>query len=257
MPEREAKLVITAERPETVADAIARLPRLAGCALREGGTAAIRDVYLDTPARALRARGDSLRVRVQNGRPFLTLKGPGRSVGPGVTERDELETPWSAEAYARCLDILAARGIALRRAAPGADPLASLLAAGLSRVQERETHRRLRHAGGGAGAPVAELAVDEVTFRIGAGTVRHHEVEIEAKAPEGAEYLPLAVAELRASFPSALAPWRHGKLATGLGIERLLATPEGAGMMAKGHLGPAAYPRLAALLSGGGAAPPE
>jgi inorganic triphosphatase YgiF len=257
VPEREAKLIVTAERPETVADAIARLPRLAGRALRDGGTAAIRDVYLDTPAGALRARRDSLRVRVQNGRPFLTLKGPARSVGSGVTERDELETPWSAEAYTRCLDILAARGIALRRAAPGADPVASLLAAGLSRVQERETHRRLRHADGGAGGSVAELAVDEVTYRLVAGTVRHHEVEIEAKAPEGAEYLPIAAAELRASFPSALAPWPHGKLATGLAIEHLLATPEGVEMVAEGHLSPAAYPRLAALLSAGGDAPPE
>jgi inorganic triphosphatase YgiF len=257
MPEREAKLVVIAERPEVVADAIAGLTRLAGRALHDGGTLAIRDVYLDTPDGALRARRDSLRVRVQNGKPLLALKGPGRSVGLGVTERDEMETPWSAEAHARCLDILASRGIALRRVAPVADPVATLLAAGLSRVQERETHRRLRHAAGGVGAPVAELAVDEVTFHLDAGAIRHHEVEIEAKASGGADYLPLAAAELRASFPSALAPWRPGKLATGFAIARLLASPEGAGMVADGHLIPAAYPRLAALLSAETIAPPE
>jgi triphosphatase len=257
MPEREAKLVVTAERPEVVAEAIARLARLAGRPLRDAGTAAIRDVYLDTPDGALRARRDSLRVRVQNGQPFLTLKGPGRSVGPGITERDELETPWSGEAYTRCLDVLGARGIALRRDVPGADPVAALLRAGLSRVQERETHRRLRHADDGGGAPMAELAVDEVTFRVDSGVVRHHEVEIEAKAPAGSDYLPLAVAELLASFPSALVPWRYGKLATGLAIERLLALPDGAEMVADGHLTPAAYPRLAALLSAGGDATPE
>ena len=183
--------------------------------------------------------------------------GKQRSVGLGVTERDEMETPWSAEAHARCLDILASRGIALRRVAPVADPVATLLAAGLSRVQERETHRRLRHAAGGVGAPVAELAVDEVTFHLDAGAIRHHEVEIEAKASGGADYLPLAAAELRASFPSALAPWRPGKLATGFAIARLLASPEGAGMVADGHLIPAAYPRLAALLSAETIAPPE
>lgn len=256
MPEREGKLVVTGERPEAVADAIARLTRLAGRPLRDTGTAAIRDVYLDTPAGALRARRDSLRVRVLNGQPFLTLKGPDRSVGPGVTERDELEMPWSAEAYARCLDILAARGISLRRAAAGADPVSVLLASGLARVQERETRRRLRQVEG-AGAPVAELAVDEVTYRLGAGAVRHHEVEIEAKGPGGADYLPRAIAELRASFPSALTPWRHGKLATGLAIARLLASAEGAGMVAGDHLTPAAYPRLAVLLSAEGAVPSD
>ncbi|HKZ03939.1 MAG TPA: CYTH domain-containing protein [Methylomirabilota bacterium] len=256
MPEREAKLVVTGERPPVVAGEIAGLTRLGGRALRDGGAAAIRDVYLDTPAGALRARGDSLRVRVQNGRPFLTLKGPGRSVGPGVIERDELETPWSPEAYARCLDILATRGISLRPAAPGADPVDALLAAGLSRAQERETHRRLRYADGGAGRPVAELAVDEVTYRLAAGAVGHHEVEIEAKAPAGADFLPLAVTELQARFGSALTPWRHGKLATGLAIERLLASPGGAAMVVDGHLTPAAYPPLAALLSAGSDASP-
>jgi inorganic triphosphatase YgiF len=241
MPEREAKLVVTGERPQAIADAIAALTRLGGRALRDGGTAAIRDVYLDTPAGALRARRESLRVRVQNGRPFLTLKGPGREIGPGVTERDELETPWSPEAYARCLDVLTARGVRLRRVAPGADPLATLLASGLARAQERETHRRLRHAEGAGDRPVAELAVDEVTFRLAAGAVRHHEVEIEAKAPAGADYLPLAVAELRGTFGPAVTPWRHGKLTTGFAIERLLASPESAAMVAEGHLTPAAY----------------
>ena len=254
MLEREAKLVVTGERPEVVADEIAGLVHLAGRGLQDVGTLEIRDVYLDTPTGALRARGDSLRLRVQDGRPLLTLKGPGRDVGSGVSERNEVETPWSADAYVRCLDALSVRGVSLRRVTPGDDPVASLLASGLSRVQERETNRRRRDVDG-AGTRVAELAIDEVTYRIAGGPVRHHEVEIEAKAPEGNQYLARAVEELRARFGPALTPWRHGKLAIGLGIERLLASAAGPALVAGGHLTPAAYPRLAALLNGEDAPP--
>jgi inorganic triphosphatase YgiF len=256
MPEREAKLVITAARPDTVADAIGALTRLGDRALVAGPTVTIRDVYLDTSGGALRARRDSLRVREQDGRAFLTLKGPAREVEPGVMERDELETAWSAEAYARCLEILAQRGVELRRVPMGADPVATLLESGLVRIQERRTQRRLRYADA-AGTPIAELAIDAVTYRLAAGAVGHDEVEIEAKAPESAAYLGRAVQDLRARFGEDLAPWRHGKLATGLAIERLLASPEGAGMVAEGHLIPAAYSRLKALLSAEGDAPAE
>jgi inorganic triphosphatase YgiF len=256
MPEREAKLVITAPRPGVIADAIAGLVRLGDRALVPVPTVRIRDVYLDTPSGVLRARRDSLRVREEDGRAWLTLKGPGREVEAGVMEREELETAWSPEAYAHCLELLAARGVAVRRAPPGADPVATMLASGLTRVQERSTERRRRHAQGPP-SPLAELAIDAVTYRLAAGAVDHHEVEIEAKAPEGAGYLGRAIQDLRVRFGEALTPWRHGKLATGFAIERLLASPDGAGMVAEGHLAPAAYPRLAALLSGERDASPD
>ncbi len=96
-----------------------------------------------------------------------------------------------------------------------------------------------------------------MTYHATGGPVRHHEVEIEAKAPAGADYLPRAVEDLRSRFGAALAPWRYGKLATGLAIELLLASPHGAGMVVDGHLAPAAYPRLAALLSAEGDVPAD
>jgi hypothetical protein len=249
VPEREAKLVIMAERPDAIADEIAALTSLAGQPLAAAGAVAQRDTYFDTPAGALRARQQSLRLRVTATDTLVTLKGAARHVHPGVTERDELERAWSAGAYAEVRQALVRQGIALPAVPAAGEPSAALAAAGLVRVQERETRRRLLHAG--AGAPLAELAVDEVTYFLTAGPVRHHEVEIEAKAAAGADYLPRAVAALRARFGSALASWRHSKLAIGEGIERLLASPDGAGAVAGGHLTPAAYPRLDALLSAG------
>ena len=255
MAEREAKLVIRDARPEAIADAIAALDHLAGARLVPAGEVALRDVYLDTPARALSGRGDALRVRLADDETLLTLKGSSREVDPGVLEREEIEEPWSAAALDRLRALLATRGIALRMAPAAGEPVAALRAMGLEALQERATHRRLRNALGEGGAVLAELAIDAVTYRLDAGTIRHHEVEIEAKAPEGAAYLPRALEALRARFGAALLPWLHGKLETGLAIPRLLAAGDAGALVAGGHLTPDAYPRLAALLSDAPAPP--
>ena len=252
MAEREAKLVIRDARPEAVADAIAALDHLAGSHLVPAGEVALRDVYLDTPARALSARGDALRLRVAGGETLLALKGSSREVDPGVLEREEIEAPWSAAALARLRTLLAARGIALREAPAAGAPVAALRAMGLEVLQERTTKRRLRNAVYEGGAIIAELAIDAVTYRLDAGDVRHHEVEIEAKAPSGAAYLPRAAEALRARFGASLMPWVHGKLETGLALARLLAAGEARTLVAGGQLTPDAYPRLAEIL---GAAP--
>jgi hypothetical protein len=228
VPEREAKLVITAERPEAIADAIATLTSLAGQPLAAVDTVMQRDTYFDTPAGALRARRQSLRLRVTGKGTKLTLKGEGRDVDPGVTERDELEREWSAEAFAEARAALERQGIALAAAPATGEPSSVLAAAGLAHVQE---------------------AIDEVTYRLASGPVRHHEVEIEAKADAGADYLPRAVAALRARFGDAVVSSRHSKLAIGAAMERLLAAPRGAGLVAGDRLTPAGYARLDVLLS--------
>jgi len=256
LAEREAKLVIRDARPEVVADAIAALDRLAGCRLVPAADVALRDVYLDTPARALSARGDALRLRAAGGETLLALKGSSREVDPGVLEREEIEAPWSAASLARLRTLLAARGIALPEVPARGTPVAALRAMGLEVLQERTTKRRLRNAVDGGGARLAELAVDAVTYHLEAGAVRHDEVEIEAKASGGAAYLSRAAEALRARFGASLIPWVHGKLETGLAIARLLAGGEARTLVADGHLTPDAYPRLAEIL-GGEPAPPS
>jgi adenylate cyclase class 2 len=67
-----------------------------------------RDVIVDTPDRALVARGCALRVRDDDGHAYLTFKG---AVVPGPLKvREELET--SAASAERLLEILAALGYA-------------------------------------------------------------------------------------------------------------------------------------------------
>lgn len=249
MLEREAKLVIRDARPEAVADAVAALGELAGARLVPAGDVTLRDTYFDTPARALSEAGYSLRVRVSDAQTLLALKGSSREVDPGVLEREEIEAPWSAPALDRVRTLLAARGILLGAAPAARDSVAALRAMGLETLQERTTRRRLRDALGAGGARLAELAIDAVTYHRDAGAVRHHEVEIEAKAPEGADYLPRAVAALRARFGASLIPWLHGKLETGLAITRLLASGRTGTLVTGDHLAPDSYARLEALLS--------
>ena len=80
-------------------------------------------------------------------------------------------------------------------------------------------------------------------------------MEIEAKAPEGAAYLPRALEALRARFGASLLPWLHGKLETGLAIPRVLAAGAARPLVIGGCLTPDAYPRLAEILSDAPAPP--
>jgi inorganic triphosphatase YgiF len=248
--------VLSGERPTALADEIAGLTTLARHALVPAGTVDIVDVYLDTPRGDLRRRRDSLRIRNEGGETLVTFKGPGRRVKGGAIEREEIEMPWSEKAYARVLELLSARKVPIRPASPGREPAITLAESGLVPIQERATRRHLRDVVD-EGQRIAEFAVDEVTYQLPLGPVRHHEVEIEAKGPGGPAFLSRAVKDLEGRYGPALKRWPHGKLATGFAIARLLASPEGAGMVADGHLTPAAYPRLAALLSAETIAPPE
>jgi hypothetical protein len=73
-----------------------------------------------------------------------------------------------------------------------------------------------------AAGPVAELTVDDVGYRLPAGTARLLEVEVEAKGPGGMATVQALLAALAEGFPEELRPWPYGKLATGLAAERLL-----------------------------------
>jgi hypothetical protein len=71
--------------------------------------------------------------------------------------------------------------------------------------------------------PVAELTVDDVGYRLPAGTARLLEVEVEAKGSGGLETVQALLEALAEGFPGELRPWPYGKLATGRAVEQLLA----------------------------------
>jgi len=253
--EVEGVLLVRADDQQAAARKVAGLEAVGRFRLRPRPAQRIRDTYLDTRDGALGAARVAFRVRELDGSPLLTLKADAVRSGLAA-QRLELEAPWSAAALGMVLEELRRRGIELLeppgRAGVGA-PLADLAGLGLRPTQTRETARTPRdvlEAGDQAALPVAELTVDDVGYRLPAGTARLLEVEVEAKGPAGAETVNDLLEALAAAFPDDLVPWPYGKLATGRAVERLLADGRLEGLLdPTGRLRPAAHELLAGLLT--------
>ncbi|NLG08026.1 MAG: CYTH domain-containing protein [Deinococcales bacterium] len=161
-----------------------------GYAVAERGLERQVDVYYDDAAASLQRAGLALRVRARGGQRLATLKSRG-SVLDGVHERDELEAELAADAPPPWPAPLLAQ-------LPTADPAA--LAPRMVIATDRHLFVVLRR-----GAPVAELAFDEVVCRPASEVegeyaideALFHEVELEALG-RGAAGAPLTAAELRA-----------------------------------------------------------
>ena len=253
--EVEGVLLVRAEDQEAAAGRVAALEAVDRFLLRPRPPQRIRDTYLDTGAGDLATARVAFRVRDLDGRPLLTLKSAAVRTGLAA-ERLELEGPWSAATLGTVLEELRRRDVALPEAPEGAgagEPLADLAGLGLLPTQVRETTRTPRDVLEGhdpAAGPVAELTVDDVGYKLPAGTARLLEVEVEAKGPGGMDTVNDLLEALAAAFPDDLVPWPYGKLATGRAVERLLADGRLEGLLdPAGRIRPAAHGLLAEFLA--------
>ena len=267
--EVEGVLLVRADDQEAAAGKVAGLESVGRFRLRHRPAQRIRDTYLDTGDGALGPARVAFRLRELDGSPLLTLKADAVRSGLAA-QRLELEAPWSAAALGMVLEELRRRGIQVgdapegsgepRRGAPvdregaGAGaPLADLGGLGLRPTQTRETTRTPRDVLEGddaAAGPVAELTVDDVGYRLPAGTARLLEVEVEAKGPGGMATVQALLAALAEGFPEELRPWPYGKLATGRAVERLLADGRLEGLLdGAGRIRPVAHELLAEFLA--------
>ena len=97
--------------------------------------------------------------------------------------------------------------------------------------------------------PIAELVVDKVTYRFGAETFIHREVEIESKGDAPPAMLKSLVDTLIETFAPDLHPWPHGKLVTGIALQKLVEQGETKGLRRpNGDLHPNAYDKIDATL---------
>ena len=252
--EVEGVLLVRADDQEAAAAKVAGLEAVGRFRLRQRPAQRIRDTYLDTGDHALGGVRVAFRVRELDGSPLLTLKADAVRSGLAA-QRLELEAPWSAAALGMILEELRRRGVELeaREGVGAGEPLADLAGLGLHPTQTRETSRTPRdvlEGDGPAAGPVAELTVDDVGYRLPAGTARLLEVEVEAKGPGGMETVQDLLAALAAAFPDDLVPWPYGKLATGRAVERLLAEGRLEGLLdADDRIRPAAHQLLAEFLA--------
>jgi hypothetical protein len=254
--EYESTLVISAEAPDEVIRELENLGGIGGFRLVRRETAQLRDRYYDTLAGVLADRRLALRLRELDGELYLTLKGPSGATFWGRESRFEIEHPYSDKALTDILVELRKREIALPSATVptrSTDPVEMLAANGLELIQDRVTTRRLREvaARGDAGRPLAELGIDSVVYTFGRRAVRHHEVEVEAKAKGGKEAVDAVTQALCQRYWPSLRPWRYGKLPTGKGIAQLLERRAGRELLARGGvLKPTAYTAILRVLDG-------
>lgn len=166
--ETEAKFLL----PDREAlERLARCSGAAGFSVEPGQALTVRDVYLDTPARALLAAGFACRRREQGGRILVTLKAAG-SAPDAVHRRRELEVEIAADMPPARWPAGDARETTLRII--GEAPLVELLVLRQDRLVRRVMDgRRL----------VASMSLDEVTVEAGPSW---RELEIEL-APAGTE----------------------------------------------------------------------
>ena len=252
--EIEAALIVCAHTPQGVERRLADLRTLAEFRLLPRATETIEDTYFDTPDRSLQARLISLRVRRLNGTPLLTMKADSHPAPPGE-DRLEIESPWSRSALHNVVSELRGRGVSMP-ASPGeqrsADPGEVMASLGLEEVQARVTTRTPRDvlARGADTRPLAELAIDAVTYRFRDARVRLLEVEVEAKGKGDASTVRRITESLHDEFPAQLLPWPYGKLPTGQAIQELLAEGNLDDLIGEDDiLRPAAYERIAELLT--------
>jgi hypothetical protein len=122
---------------------------------------------------------------------------------------------------------------------------------GLVPIQHRETQRQVRNVTSGPdGSPtMAELDVDSVLYDFDDQKIRLFEVEVESKSEKGQSVVKSVTKSLKGEYGPLLRSWRHGKLATGTGIAKLLKSGELRPLIdAENRLLPGAYDRLNRIL---------
>ncbi|HYM80850.1 MAG TPA: CYTH domain-containing protein [Candidatus Limnocylindria bacterium] len=256
--EIESALIVWASSPAAFARKIAAMRELGDFVLVPRPTQRIEDDYLDTADGRLGSRRIALRVRHVDGAARIAVKAPPPKGRAGPNERLEIDRPWSPAAAGRILRTLTELGTPLARrtgsrAWRGPDDFVAAL--NLVSVQRRATRREPRDVlvrGERSRTPLAELAIDTVTYSIGKQRVRLCEIEVEAKREEGVTTVRALPVLLLEHWQDELRVWRHSKLSTGKALQALDREGKLAAMLAPGGwLKPGAREKLERRLEKG------
>ncbi len=262
--EIESILLILSDHPEEIVRKIAEKTSVGDYRLVGATTKLLSDTYFDTPNHFLSHRKLNLRIRTDNQDRWITMKTHPRRTLWGGMVRAEMEVPWSPETVEKVVSELK---LPPQSSSPSSqtttfDPIELLKTKGLVPIQHRETHRQVRNVTSGPdGSPtLAELDVDSVLYDFDHQKIRLFEVEVESKSEKGQNVVKSVTKSgqnvvksvtksLKGEYGAILRSWRHGKLATGTGIAKLLKSGELRPLIdAENRLLPAAYDRLNTIL---------
>jgi len=250
--EIESILLILSDHPEEIVRKIAAKKSIGDYRLVGEKTKFLADTYFDTPNHFLSDRKLNLRIRTDSRDHWITMKTHPRRTLWGGTVRAEMEVPWSPETAERVVSELK---IPYQPSSPAgqtttSDPIELLKSKGLAPIQHRETQRQVRDVTLPEGSHVlAELDIDSVLYDFDGQKIRLFEVEVESKSEKGQNVVKSVIRSLKGEYGPILRSWRHGKLATGKGIAKLLRSGELRPLIdAENRLLPAAYDRLNRIL---------
>ncbi|HZD12347.1 MAG TPA: CYTH domain-containing protein [Candidatus Binatus sp.] len=251
--EVESILVILSDHPEEVARKIADKTSVGDFRLVAEKTKLLHDTYFDTSDRFLSRRKMNLRIRAESMNRWITMKTHPRRTLWGGMVRAEMEVPWSPETLEK---VVLELKIPTQPAISGqgtnqSDPVEVLKSKGLVAIQHRETQRDVRNVTASAdNSPIlAEMDVDSVLYDFDNQKIRLYEVEVESKSEKGQGVVKSITKSLKGEYGPLLRSWRHGKLATGTAIARLLKAGQLQSLIdADNRLRPAAYDRLNRVL---------
>ena len=251
--EIESILLILSDHPEEIVRKIAEKTSVGDYRLVSPTTKFLSDTYFDTPNHFLSHHKLNLRIRTDNQDRWITMKTHPRRTLWGGMVRAEMEVPWSPETVEKVVSELK---LPPQSSSPSSqtttfDPIELLKTKGLVPIQHRETQRQVRKVTSGPdGSPtLAELDVDSVLYDFDGQKIRLFEVEVESKSEKGQNVVKSVTKSLKGEYGPILRSWRHGKLATGTGIAKLLKSGELRPLIdAENRLLPAAYDRLNRIL---------
>ncbi len=251
--EIESILLILSDHPEEIARKIAGKKSVGDYRLVGEKTKFLADTYFDTPDHFLSHRKLNLRIRTDNQDRWITMKTHPRRTLWGGMVRAEMEVPWSHETVEKVVSELKIPPHLLGSSGQTAssDPIELLKSKGLVPIQHRETQRQVRDVTSGPeSSPVlAELDIDSVLYDFDDQKIRLFEVEVESKSEKGQNVVKSVTRNLKGEYGPILRRWRHGKLATGTAIAKLLKSGELRPLIdAENRLLPAAYDKLNRIL---------
>jgi hypothetical protein len=225
--ENEAVLAVYSNNPKQVMEALIAMPSLQNYKLVVHPSKHIHDIYFDTPSTSLKDKKMALRLRHEDSRQLITLKGPTESFKMGIHKRPELELPWSIDAINKIVDELQQVDIHLDRNDMNSyidDPVGSMIRIGFEIIQDRETYRRIRiiTLNDELKSGIVELDIDSTVYHFDNQHVHYHNLETEEKSAISNNMLDSIVDDIIQRFPKSLKRWSYSKLATGKAISKML-----------------------------------
>lgn len=214
--ETEAKLLIVSVAPQQIVDVIRKLPFVGEFPLGEEVNQSFDDLYFDLPDHALSRKKWAMRVRRYSYVEKVAMKGPASELSDGALKRPELEMPWDTDCPEQILEMLESLGVDHKKSAfRPTDAEGFLMSIGFEVIQRRETHRIIRKIFDPTNSvPVAELAIDRVSFAAGDEKLLHYEIEIESWATRECPVIEESLRFLIKKLGSSVIPWKLDKLTT-------------------------------------------